>query len=295
MRVGVIGLGAMGRPMAERLLAAGHAVHVWARRRDAAAALIAQGACWCASPRELGAACEVVITVVTNGADVAAVTLGDDGLAEGMASDSVVVDMSTIPPAEARRIAGELARRGVHLLDAPVSGGAVGAQAGSLAIMVGGETAIVERVRPLFEVLGRTLVHVGPSGAGQVAKACNQMVMVAMIQAAAEAFALVAASGVDGARAREAMLGGSAGSRVMEVFGGRMVDANFAAGVESRLHHKDYAIIIDEAQARNIALPLGGLVMQSLNALMAAGMGHDDTSSLFRLIAQRASKAASGC
>lgn len=279
----------MGRPMAERLLAAGHAVHVWARRPDAAAALIAQGACWCASPRELGAACEVVITVVTNGADVAAVTLGGDGLAEGLiaglAPDSVVVDMSTIPPAEARRIAGELGRRGVHLLDAPVSGGAVGAQAGTLAIMVGGEAAIVERVRPLFEVLGRTLVHVGPSGAGQVAKACNQMVMVAMIQSAAEAFALVAASGVDGARAREAMLGGSAGSRVMEVFGGRMVDANFAAGVESRLHHKDYAIIIDEAQARNIALPLGGLVMQSLNALMAAGMGHDDTSSLFRLIA----------
>lgn len=285
MRVGVVGLGAMGRPMAERLLAAGHAVHVWARREAAAAPLLAKGARWCASLRELGAACEVVITVVTTGADVAAVTLGEDGLASGLAPDSVVIDMSTIPPAEARRIAGELAGRGVHLLDAPVSGGAVGAQAGTLAIMAGGDAALIARVRPLFDVLGRTLVHVGPVGAGQVAKACNQMLMVAMIQAAAEAFALLAASGVDGARAREAMLGGSAGSRVMEVFGGRMVAGDFSAGVEARLHHKDYGIIIDEAQARNLSLPLSGLVMQSLNALMAGGMGHDDTSSLFRLIA----------
>lgn len=284
MRVGVIGLGAMGRPMAERLLAAGHELFVWARRPQAAAPLLAAGATWCVTPRALGAACEVVITIVTNGADVAAVTLGPAGLVEGLARDSVVVDMSTIPPGEARRIAAELARHGVHMLDAPVSGGAVGAQAGTLAIMAGGEAAVIERLRPLFEVLGRTLVHVGPAGAGQVAKACNQLVMVAMIQAAAEAFALIDGSDVDAGQARAAMLGGSAASRVMEVFGGRMVDSNFAAGVEARLHHKDYAIIIDEAKAQNVALPLSSLVMQQLNALMAAGMGRDDTSSLCRLV-----------
>jgi len=284
MRVGFIGLGAMGRPMASRLLAAGHELAVWARRSQSAAALQAEGATFCATPAELAARSEVVFTIITTGRDVSEVVLGPRGLRAGFAPDSVLVDMSTIAPGEARTIAAALGEAGVHMLDAPVSGGAVGAQAGSLAIMAGGEAGILERVRPLLEVFGKTIVHVGPSGAGQVAKACNQMLMVAVIEANAEALRLVAASGVDVAQARQAMLTGSAASKVLDVFGGRMVERQFAAGVEARLHHKDYAIIINEAQALGLSLPLAGAVMQQLNATMARGFGRDDTSSLLRVL-----------
>ena len=193
--------------------------------------------------------------------------------------------MSTIAPGDARRIAAGLARRGVAMLDAPVSGGAVGAEAGTLAILAGGEAAALERVRPLFEVLGKTIVHVGASGAGQVAKACNQMVMVAAIEACAEALHLVTGAGVDPARARAAMLAGSAGSRVLEVFGGRMVDGNFAAGVEARLHHKDFGILLQEAREMGLAAPLAACVSQQLNALVARGWGRDDTSRLLGVLA----------
>ena len=280
MRVGFIGLGAMGRPMALRLLASGHELAVWARRAESLAPLVAAGAVACVSPAAVAARCEVVFTIVTSGADVAAIALGEQGLVHGLAADSVLVDMSTIAPAEARRLAAELAKCGVHLIDAPVSGGVVGAQDGTLAIMAGGEAAVLARVRPLLECLGRTLVHVGPSGAGQVAKACNQMVMVAAIEACAEALHLAAAAGVDGGRVRQALAGGSAASRVLDVFGGRMVAGNFAAGVEARLHHKDFAVVMQEAHNMRLALPLAGCIGARLNMLMARGWGHDDTSRL---------------
>ena len=284
MRLGFIGLGAMGRPMAEHLMRGGHALSLWSRRPEAAAALVEAGAVACDSPAEVARRAEVVFTMVTTSADVADVALGDAGLIHGFAAGSIHVDMSTIAPGMTRNIAARLAERDVAMLDAPVSGGPAGAINASLAIMVGGAAENLARVRPLFDLLGKTVVHVGGNGAGQVAKACNQMVMVASIQACAEAMQLAAVSGVDAAQARKALLGGSAGSRVLEVFGGRMVARDFQAGVEARLHHKDFAILLDEAHRLGCPLAIAGQVGQQLNALMARGWGHDDSASLLRVL-----------
>jgi 2-hydroxy-3-oxopropionate reductase len=177
MRIGFIGCGVMGRPMALHLLRGGHRVAVWARRQEAAKPLLVAGAVACASPAAVAAAAEVVFTVVTADADVEQIAFAAGGLAEGFAAASILVDMSTIAPLAARSIAGRLATRGVDMLDAPVSGGGQGAIDASLSIMVGGRAAVLERVRPLFELLGSTIVHVGDHGAGQVAKACNQMLI----------------------------------------------------------------------------------------------------------------------
>jgi 2-hydroxy-3-oxopropionate reductase len=260
MRVGFIGMGAMGRPMALHLLRAGHELAVWARRPQSAQPLLDAGAAWCATPAEVARRAEVVFTIVTAGADVERVTLGPDGLIDGFAPGSILVDMSTIAPGTARSIAQRLAECGVDMLDAPVSGGEAGAIAATLAIMAGGKADVLDRVRPLFGALGKTLVHVGESGAGQVAKACNQMIMVGFIQAVAEALHLAQAAGADPAKVRQALAGGSADSRVLEVFGGRMVERDFAAGVEARLHHKDYGILLGEAYRLGVPLPVSGQV-----------------------------------
>jgi 2-hydroxy-3-oxopropionate reductase len=284
MKVGFIGLGVMGEPMARHLLAAGHALAVWARRPASAAALVAEGAELCATPAALATRSEVVITIVTASTDVEALAFGADGLAQGFGPGAIHVDMSTIAPATARALAARYAGRGIGWLDAPVSGGALGAQQATLAIMAGGEAATLEAVRPLLATLGRTIVHIGGAGAGQVAKACNQMVMVATIGACAEAIRLAAAHGVDLAAVREALLGGSAGSRVLEVMGERMVARDFAPGIEARLHHKDFALLMDEAARLGAPLPVAAQVWQQLNALMASGWGRDDTSSLLRVL-----------
>lgn len=293
MKLGFIGLGAMGRPLAGHLLRAGHALAVWSRRPEAAATLVAAGAKACASPAEVARYAEVVFTMVTGGEDVAAVTLGEQGLIHasepGHDAFSTLVDMSTIAPETARWVAARLGERGIAMLDAPVSGGPTAAVNASLAIMVGGTAEVLARVRPLFEIFGKTIVHVGGNGAGQVAKACNQMIMVAAIQACAEAVAMAGASGVDPSKVRQALLGGSAGSRVLEVFGERMAQRNFAAGVEARLHHKDFGILLDEARRLGCPLPIAAQVGQQLNALMAQGWGRDDTSSLLRVV-ERASR-----
>ena len=290
MRLGFIGLGAMGRPMAAHLLRAGHAVAVWARRPESAQPLLEAGAVWCATPAEVARQAEVVFTNVTAGADVEQVVLGADSLSEGFTPGSILIDMSTIAPGTARSIAQRLAERGVEMLDAPVSGGETGAIAATLAIMVGGKAAVLERVQPLFAVLGKSVVHVGDNGAGQVAKACNQMIMVGFIQAIAEALHLAQAAGADPAKVRQALAGGSAGSRVLEVFGGRMVERDFAAGVEARLHHKDYGILLREAYRLGVPLPVSAQVWQQLNALMARGWGRDDTASLLRVLALNGSR-----
>ncbi len=284
MRLGFIGLGAMGRPMALQLLRAGHQLELWARRPDSLRPLLEQGARACASPAELAGCAEVVFTMVTTSDDVAAIALGPDGLIQGAPAGSIHVDMSTISPQAARRIAGRLAEKDIAMLDAPVSGGVAAARAGTLAVMVGGEAGIFSRVRPLLETLGKTIVHVGGHGAGQVAKACNQMVMVASIEACAEALRLAAASGVDAGRVRSALLGGAAGSVVLEVFGGRMAARDFQAGVEARLHHKDFAILMHEASRLGCPLPVAGQVWQQINALMAHGWGGLDSVSLLKVL-----------
>jgi 2-hydroxy-3-oxopropionate reductase len=284
MQLGFIGFGAMGRPMAEHLLRAGHGLSVWSRRPESAAALIAQGALWRASPAEVARHCDVVFTNVTGSTDVEELAFGPQGLAQGFAPGGLHVDFSTIAPSVARRIATGYVAYAADFVDAPVSGGSVGAQNASLAIMWGGKSALATRLQPFFEVLGKTIVRVGEAGAGQVAKACNQMVMVAAIEAAAEAARLAAASGVDFARVRTAMLGGSAGSRVLDVFGGCMSAREFAPDVEARLHHKDYALLMDEATRIGAPLPVSATVGQQLNAVMAQGWGKEDTSSLLRVL-----------
>jgi 2-hydroxy-3-oxopropionate reductase len=284
MRLGFIGMGAMGRPMAQHLMRAGHELTVWARRAETAQPLLDAGAVWGVSPAEVARCAEVVFSIVTAGADVERIALGPDGLIEGFLPGSVLVDMSTIAPGTARHIAQRLAVRDIDMLDAPVSGGETGAIAATLSIMVGGSAAVLDRVRPLLSVLGKTLVHVGDSGAGQVAKACNQMIMVGLIQAVAEALHLATAAGADPAKVQQALAGGSAGSRVLEVFGGRMVKRDFAAGVEARLHHKDYGILMEEAYRLGVPLPVSAQVWQQLNALMANGWGAKDTSSLLRVL-----------
>jgi 2-hydroxy-3-oxopropionate reductase len=284
MNVGFIGLGAMGRPMALHLLKAGHTLSVYARRAEAAQPLVEAGATRRATPAEVAAHSEVVFTVVTTGADVEEVALGEHGILHGARPGTVLVDMGTIPPGTARRIAARLAERGIEAIDAPVSGGEVGARNATLAIMAGGKAEVLERVRPLLEKLGKTLVHIGPSGAGQVAKACNQMIMVSCIEAVAEAMLLAEKAGVDPVRVAAAISGGSAASRVVEVFGAKMAARDFAAGVEARLHHKDFAILMNEAHALGAPLPIAAQVWQQLNALMAHGWGREDTSVLLKVL-----------
>ena len=284
MKVGFIGLGAMGRPMALHLLEAGHELSVYARRAEAAQPLVDAGATRRATPAEVAAASDVVFTMVTTGADVEAVALGEGGIVHGAKAGTVLVDMGTIPPGTARRIAAKLAARGIETIDAPVSGGEVGARNATLAIMAGGKAEVLERVRPLLEKLGKTLVHVGPNGAGQVAKACNQMIMVSCIEAVAEAMLLAEKSGADPEKVRQALAGGSAGSRVLEVFGAKMTARDFKAGVEARLHHKDFGILLDEAVTLGAPLPIAAQVWQQLNALMAQDWGREDTSSLLRVL-----------
>ncbi len=274
----------MGRPMAGHLIAAGHEVAVWARRPESAAPLAEAGARVYATPAELARHCEVVISVVTASADVEHLALGPDGLIDGLAAGAIHVDMSTIAPETARKVAARYAEKSIGWLDAPVSGGEVGARDATLAIMAGGEAAVLERVRPLFACLGKTVVHIGPAGAGQMAKACNQMIMVNAIQACAEAMRLAGAHGVDLHKVREALMGGSAASRVLDVMGGRIARRDFAAGIQSRLHHKDFAILMEEARQLGTPLPVAAQTWQQLNALMAMGGGRDDTASLLRVL-----------
>ncbi|MBX3680222.1 NAD(P)-dependent oxidoreductase [Cognatazoarcus halotolerans] len=284
MKVGFVGLGAMGRPMAENLLRAGFPVAVWARRAQSAAPLEAAGAVLRPTPAALAADVDVVISMVTGSGDVEALVLGGEGLLAGLRPGAVHVDMSTIAPTTARALAARCSEKGVVFLDAPVSGGVAGAVNGTLAIMVGGDEGALEKVKPVLEAMGKTILRVGPSGAGQVAKACNQMIFVTAEQACAEALRLAAASGVDPARVREALLGGSAWSRALEGWGEKMVRRDFSGGVEARLHHKDFGILMDEAMRLGAPLPIAAQVWQQLDALMSNEWGRKDTSILLRVL-----------
>ena len=288
MRVGFIGLGSMGLAMAERLLGAGFELHVWARRVTSTNSLVELGATLCESPLELARRCEIVCTNVTSSADVKMLATGPDGLIEGLKPNALHVDFSTIAPETARRIAKTYSVRGIDFIDAPVSGGSNAARAGILSIMWGGDLArsaeLAARLKPLFDCIGKTTVCVGGPGAGQVAKACNQMVMVAAIEAAAEAALLARASNLDFAKVHQAISAGSGASRVLDVFGERMVRRDFAAGVEARLHHKDYGLLLGEAVRLGAPLPIAASVAQQLNALMAQGGAKSDTSALLTVL-----------
>jgi 2-hydroxy-3-oxopropionate reductase len=282
--IGVIGVGVMGRPMALNLLRAGFPLSVHARRPAAVAPLVAEGAKAFDSPAALAAACDVVITVVTADADVEQVLFGPAGVAETIRPGSLVIDHSTISPETARRCAARLAARAVRMLDAPVSGGEAGAIAGTLSIMVGGEQAAFERARPVLAAVGRTLVHVGDSGAGQVAKAANQLAICVTLQGMAEAFCLAEASGVDPERVLQAVRQGAAASRMLEVMGPKMVSGDSKPGVESRLHWKDLRIVLEVARRAGIALPGAAIATQTFSALQKAGGARLDSSAIIGVV-----------
>lgn len=284
--IGFIGLGIMGQPMALNLRKAGYSLWVHARRPECMTPLIAAGATACESSAAVAAQASIIFIMVSDTPDVEHVILGEHGLIEKIASGSVVVDMSTISPAVTRLLAEQLATRNVAMLDAPVSGGQQGAIDGTLSIMVGGKTEVVARVRPLFEVLGRNIVHVGGHGAGQVTKLCNQIVIAQTITAVGEAFLVARAAGVDPVKVRQALLGGFAGSRVLEAHGQRMLDNNYQPGFKARLHRKDLRIALETAAELGIAIPGAALATQLINALVGSGHGELDSSALHLLQTQ---------
>ena len=284
MDVGFIGLGLMGRPMALNLIKAGHRVHVWSRRRESMQPLLDAGAGDCASAAEVARRASITISMVADAPDVEQVTLGPDGVADGARAGHIHIDMSTIAPAAAQSIATRLAERGIVALDAPVSGGEPGAIAATLTIMVGGEAEAFERVQPLFEAMGKSITRIGEAGAGQVAKACNQIITGVGVASVAEALNFAAKSGVDGAKVREALLGGFAYSRILENHGQRMLARNFKPGFKAWMHQKDVRIVMDEAHRLGLALPTAAATMQLFNAMAGSGLGEDDSVALLKLL-----------
>jgi 3-hydroxyisobutyrate dehydrogenase-like beta-hydroxyacid dehydrogenase len=283
-RVGFIGAGAMGAPMAGHLLDAGFALSVHTRRPESAQALVARGAVYAPTPAEAARGAAFVCTNVTATADVEQVLFGPGGVSEQAKAGCVVIDFSTISAVATRAFAQRLAQAGVDMLDCPVSGGSAGAQAGTLSIMVGGRAEVLERARPLLASVGRTITHIGDHGAGQVVKACNQIVQVVNIQGIAEAMLFAQRNGVALERMLQALQAGFAGSRMLDMMGPKMVEERFEAGIEARLHQKDFALVVELTQALGLSLPAVALVSQQLNALVGNGWGRDDTSSLLRVL-----------
>jgi 2-hydroxy-3-oxopropionate reductase len=284
MKVGFIGLGIMGRPMALNLLKGGHEVTVWARRAESMAPLLEAGAQGGANAAAVAAACDVVFSMVADAADVEQVALGAGGVADGARPGLIYVDMSTIAPAAVQSIAARMAERGVTMLDAPVSGGEVGAINAGLTIMVGGDEAAFEIVKPLFACMGKAATLIGGSGAGQVAKACNQILTGVGVMAVAEAFNFARKSGVDAAKVREALLGGFAYSRILENHGQRMLDRNFKPGFKAWMHQKDMNIVMQEAHRLGLMLPSSAATAQLFNAMVGSGMGEDDSIAALKLL-----------
>jgi 2-hydroxy-3-oxopropionate reductase len=286
--IGFIGLGVMGDPMARNLIEAGHSLVVHSRSPEPVEALAKAGAEVASGPREVGERSDVVITMLPDSAAVESVVLGEDGVLAGATEGDLLIDMSTIHPTVAVSIARAAAERGVAALDAPVSGGDVGAQQGTLSIMVGGETGDVERARPLLEVLGKTIVHVGEPGAGQVVKACNQVVVAVTIAAVSEALVLGSKAGVDPKRILDVLGGGLAANKVMEMRRTNFLEHDFTPGFRIDLHHKDLNIALESGDAFGVPLPVTGLVQQYMRALRAKGHGGDDHSGLLQLVEELA-------
>lgn len=287
-RVGFIGLGIMGAPMAANLLRAGFDVTVWNRSPSRTQPLLETGANGADSPAGVAAASEVTLSCVTNSGDVEEVALGPNGVIEGAKAGSVYIDCSTIAPETARNVAAALAKRGVAMLDAPVSGGDIGAQAGTLAIMVGGEDETFARCLPVLQAMGKTIVHVGPSGAGQVVKLCNQIAGGLNLLAAAEAIGLARRSGVDPEKMLEVVSAGAAGSWMLSNLAPRAVRGDYAPGFMVDLMQKDLRLVLDAANDTHTPLPGTALVAQLFQSIQAEGRGADGTQSLVDAIAKLA-------
>jgi 2-hydroxy-3-oxopropionate reductase len=283
MRIGFIGTGIMGRPMAGHLQAAGHQLFV----RDLnpiPPELLAGGAVECGSCREVAGRAEVIILMVPEASDVADVLFGVDGVAEGLSPGKTVVDMSTIAPDDTIQFAKRINEVDCDYLDAPVSGGEVGAKNADLTIMAGGPERVFQRVLPLFELMGKNITLVGDNGAGHTCKAANQIIVAMTIQAVGEALLFASKAGVDPARVRDALMGGFAGSRVLDLHGERMIDRTFDPGARIKLHQKDLGLVLSSARSLGLSLPGTALAQELFNACEGNGWGDLDHSALVRAL-----------
>ena len=283
-KIGYIGLGIMGKPMVENLLKAGHKVNVFARRKTSVAALDADNIESFSTPQALAKQSTIIITCVSDTPDVESVLVGNSGVLHGIQANALVIDMSTISATATRSMAKQIQHAGAAMIDAPVSGGEVGAIAGTLSIMVGGDAQDYERALPILSCLGKNIVHVGSSGAGQVAKACNNLVAAQTVVAVAEAFLLAKSLGVDPAKVREALLGGFANSKVLELHGKRVLDENYAPGFKTKLHAKDIRIALNSAKESNISMPGTELSDKYLQMLIEQGDGELDSSAIAKVV-----------
>jgi 2-hydroxy-3-oxopropionate reductase len=282
--IGFIGLGVMGKPMARNLLEARYSLVVHNRSREPVQELAQEGAGAAHSPAEVARASDVIITCLPDSPDVELVALGEDGLIEGVTEGDIYVDMSTIAPTVAVEVVEAMARKGVECLDAPISGGDVGAQEGTLSIMVGGEEDVFDSVKPILEVLGETVVLCGPNGAGQTVKACNQVQVALNLIGMAEALVLGEKAGVDPAVVVEVLSGGFAQSRVMDVRGPRVIKGIFDPGFRSELHYKDLNIVRETARDYELSLPAAALAHELFGAMQAQGWGDLDHSAVIRVV-----------
>lgn len=286
MKLGFVGLGIMGLPMAMNLHKAGFQLAVYNRTPKQ---INEKDIKVCKTPKEVAEHADIIFTCVSDTPDVEEVIFGAIGIIHGAKAGSVVVDMSTISPEATKDFAKRLAAQNIAMLDAPCSGGEAGAIAGTLTFMVGGPEEAFARVKPGFEKMGKTVVHVGANGAGQVAKACNQIVVAVSIEAVSEALLLAEKCGVDGRKVREALMGGFAGSKIMEVHGNRILNDDYKPGFKARLHRKDMGIVLDTAAKVKAPVPAAALATGHIDEAIAAGDGELDSSAFFKILRKKTS------
>ena len=282
--IGFIGLGIMGKPMAEHLLKAGHTLYVYDIMPQSVADLKKQGAIACGSSKEVAGKAGIVILIVPDTPDVDAALFGKNGVAEGIKPGSIVVDMSSISPIATKEFAKKLKAMGVEMLDAPVSGGQVGAQNASLSIMVGGSPEIFEKIKPLFDLLGKNIVLVGGNGDGQTCKVANQIIVALNIEAVGEALLFAAKAGADPAKVRTALLGGFADSKILQIHGERMIKRTFDPGFRIRLHQKDLNLALESARKMGLSLPNTATAQELFNSMAAHGGSELDHSALVQAL-----------
>jgi len=283
-KVGFIGLGIMGKPMAKNLIEAGYELVVYNRTREKAEELASEGATVAGSPKEVAEQSDMIITMLPDSPQVEEVLTGEDGVLEGIREGALILDMSTISPVVTEELSEKAQEKGASMLDAPVSGGDVGAIEGTLAIMVGGSEEDFERAGPLFEVMGKTVTHVGPSGTGQVVKAANQIVVALTIEAVSEALVLGSKGGVAPEKILDVLGGGLAGNKVMELKREKMLEHSFDPGFRIELHHKDLGIALAAGREYGVTLPVTAIVDQMLETLKMRGKGDRDHSAILTLI-----------
>ncbi len=287
-RIGLIGPGIMGQPMGMNLIKAGYSLSVYARRSSSAAELVDAGASFYATPAALAAEVDVLIAIVSDTPDVEAVLFGTDGVMDGGKAGLLVIDMSTISPVATRDFAAKLGTKSIRMLDAPVSGGDIGAINGTLTIMVGGQQGDFDEALPVFAAMGKTITLIGDHGAGQMVKACNNMIIAQTVIAVSESFAMAQRAGVDLSKAREALMGGFAGSKVMEVHAQRIIDDTYIPGFKAKLHHKDLQIAGDTIANFGLNLPGSQLAIDYMARLVDQGDGEIDSAGVAKIVQQLA-------